>query len=35
MIADLMFSEPLTLLTLAAVAWTALLVVVAWQGSNR
>ena len=35
MIADLMFSEPLTLLTLAVIAWLTLLVVVAWQGSNR
>jgi len=35
MIADLMFSEPLTLITLAAIAWTVLLVVVARQGPNR
>ena len=35
MIADLMFSEPLTLLTLAAVAWTALLIVTFKKGSNR
>ena len=35
MSADVMFSEPLTLLTLAVIAWVTLIVVVACQGSNR